>query len=145
MGTIQRCVSATLGWGNLRPFFVLKKSQISLTLLWGHAGVGNGGQGKERSLKASTNSNEPTGSTLTVTIESLCVHHPSRTSWFPESSSLRPASSHQPLGCRGEAAWLTLRQPEASDKEPTVFLRSQPHRPWPGHAGRGLALARRED
>lgn len=51
-----------------------------------------------------------------------------------ESGSLRSPSFHWPLGCRGEALCL-IRRPQASDKEPTVFLRGQFNCLPAGHAG----------
>lgn len=35
-------------------------------------------------------------------------------------------------------SWPALRQPEVLDKQPSVFPRIQPNRPWPGHAGWAL-------
>lgn len=48
-------------------------------------------------------------------------------------------------GLQWRGTWLIVKQPQASDKEPIVFPRSQPNCPLPGRAGWALAPAGRED
>lgn len=66
---MSKGVSVTLGQGNLRTFLGPGKvTYISLTLLFGLARVGNYGQEKERSIKASIKSSELMERSVIVTI-----------------------------------------------------------------------------